>query len=367
MQPLIKWPGGKSTEIDYIKNMIPSYNRYIEPFCGGAAVYFYLEPQKALINDISKNLTDFYNLIKNENAYFKTYMYDLNILWDEIKIKAKRNIKVVVELYNKFKAQTIDKDSVKKQLNMIAEKLFEHENIKVIDVKLLIKEVKRMLSDKFFRTIKNEIKNKQDLNKIDLEENLLTGIASGIYMSVRTTLNQLEKENNLSEDEYSKKIALFYFIREFCYGSMFRYNNAGDFNIPYGGKGYNHKDYKKKLNILFGINTVKLLKNTDIQCGDFELIFKQLKPDDFIFLDPPYDTDFSDYENKSFDKQDQERLEKLLEDTKSKFILIIKNTPFIYSLYNKKCFNIKSFDNNYAYCVKNRNNRKVEHLIITNY
>ena len=100
---------------------------------------------------------------------------------------------------------------------------------------------------------------------------------------------------------------------------------------------------------------------------DLEKVFEELTEKDFVFLDPPYDTDFSDYENKSFDKHDQERLSKTLEKTKAKFILIIKNTPFIYNLYNKECFKIKSFDNNYAYCVKNRNNRSVEHLIITNY
>ena len=86
-----------------------------------------------------------------------------------------------------------------------------------------------------------------------------------------------------------------------------------------------------------------------------------------MFLDPPYDTDFSDYENKSFNKNDQVRLRDSLEKTKAKFILIIKNTPFIFSLYNKECFKINSFDNTYSYCVKNRNNRKVKHLIITNY
>ena len=49
---------------------------------------------------------------------------------------------------------------------------------------------------------------------------------------------------------------------------------------------------------------------------------------DFIFLDPPYDTDFSDYEKKSFDKKDQERLAKCLYKTKANFILIIKKTDF---------------------------------------
>ena len=32
MQPIIKWPGGKASEIQYIENIIPEYDRYIEPF-----------------------------------------------------------------------------------------------------------------------------------------------------------------------------------------------------------------------------------------------------------------------------------------------------------------------------------------------
>lgn len=367
MQPLIKWPGGKSSEIEYIKDIIPKYDRYLEPFCGGAAVYFYLEPNQSVINDISANLTSFYKLIKNEDKDFKQAMYGLNLLWENIKIKAKKTIEQVMRLFHDYKLVKYLKEEIKTLLENYVCSLLQNEKINIIDKNLLIKEMKRTLIDKFFRTYHNEIKNGSELSRKDLEENLLTGISGGIYMAVRTTFNKMEHQVDLLKEEYSKKIALFYFVREFCYGSMFRYNKNGDFNIPYGGKGYNHKDYKKKLDIIFSKKTISLLKSTEIECGDFELIFYGLTEKDFLFLDPPYDTDFSDYENKSFDKQDQERLAKCLEQTKAKFILIIKNTPFIYNLYNKECFKIRSFDNSYAYCVKNRNNRKVEHLIITNY
>ena len=43
MNPLIKWPGGKSSEIKQIKHLIPEFNRYVEPFFGGGALYFYLK------------------------------------------------------------------------------------------------------------------------------------------------------------------------------------------------------------------------------------------------------------------------------------------------------------------------------------
>ena len=84
-----------------------------------------------------------------------------------------------------------------------------------------------------------------------------------------------------------------------------------------------------------------------------------------MFIDPPYDTDFSDYEGRKFTKLDQERLANLLKRTSAQFILIIKNTDFIYNLY-KNSFQIISFDNRYTYNVRSRNERNVEHLIITN-
>lgn len=67
MNPIIKWPGGKSKEIDKIKNLIPSYDRYVEPFFGGGALFFHLMPKHSAINDISQDLVQYYNLIKSQD------------------------------------------------------------------------------------------------------------------------------------------------------------------------------------------------------------------------------------------------------------------------------------------------------------
>ncbi len=53
--------------------------------------------------------------------------------------------------------------------------------------------------------------------------------------------------------------------------------------------------------------------------------------------------------------------------TKANFMLIIKNTDFIFDLYNKKGIYIKSFDKKYVVSFKNRNEKDVTHLLITNY
>ena len=148
---------------------------------------------------------------------------------------------------------------------------------------------------------------------------------------------------------------------------MFRYNAHGEFNIPYGGMSYNRKDMTAKIGNMFNDRIAAAFADTEICCTDFEEFVAQinLTEDDFMFLDPPYDTDFSDYEGKDFTRSDQARLAETLRSTPAKFILVIKNTDFIYNLY-KDNFNILSFDKQYTYNVRSRNERGAEHLIVTN-
>ncbi len=76
----------------------------------------------------------------------------------------------------------------------------------------------------------------------DVVNNIETAFKSAYYMHFRHLYNNAEKFNiNLPFHT-----AIFYFIREYCYASMFRYNKQGKFNVPYGGMSYNRKDFGKK-------------------------------------------------------------------------------------------------------------------------
>ena len=69
LKPIVKWSGGKSDELKSIIPHIPKeYSTYLEPFVGGGAVYFNINPQKAVINDVHKELVDLYRAIKNGHA-----------------------------------------------------------------------------------------------------------------------------------------------------------------------------------------------------------------------------------------------------------------------------------------------------------
>lgn len=83
MKPLIKYRGGKSREIPNIEKYIPQFNgRYIEPFLGGGALYFYLEPQKAIISDINSKLIDFYNGVKNDYPNLRRELTEIEKIYE---------------------------------------------------------------------------------------------------------------------------------------------------------------------------------------------------------------------------------------------------------------------------------------------
>lgn len=65
--PVLKWVGGKRQLMDEIKNLLPkNYTTYYEPFIGGGAVLFELQPKKAVINDVNGELINLYNIIKDD-------------------------------------------------------------------------------------------------------------------------------------------------------------------------------------------------------------------------------------------------------------------------------------------------------------
>ena len=64
-QPFVKWAGGKRQLLGQIKASLPKhFNGYMEPFVGGGAVYFDLQPEKSIINDINESLINAYLQIK---------------------------------------------------------------------------------------------------------------------------------------------------------------------------------------------------------------------------------------------------------------------------------------------------------------
>lgn len=378
LNSIIKWAGGKEKELPYIfKDLPENIDRYIEPFVGGGAVYFNINNSKSIINDKSEELIMLYRFVKENNKIFFEKLEHINKNWKLVEKVVEKHSNELLELYKTYSKEIGECNNTEKYIKtkysdkvydfVIANSvefngiLTEHFNI---DIDNFLREIKKNLVSKISRMYKIE-KVKGKLEDANILENIECAFKSGYYMHFRHLYNE-RKDLKISDEFF---IAIFYFIREYCYASMFRYNSNGKFNVPYGGISYNRKDFKKKIDYLKSEKLNNYMKETEIYNLDFEEFCENIKlnENDFIFLDPPYDTEFSTYAQNEFGKEDQIRLSRFLLNTKSKFMLIIKNTEFIYNLYNNEKFYIKSFDKKYLVSFQNRNDKDVEHLLITNY
>lgn len=62
--PVLKWVGGKRQLLPFIEKRIPVFSTYYEPFMGGGAVLFHLQPKSAVVNDVNAELINLYTIIK---------------------------------------------------------------------------------------------------------------------------------------------------------------------------------------------------------------------------------------------------------------------------------------------------------------
>ena len=369
LSPIVKWPGGKEKELKHIIPNAPRFERFFEPFVGGGSVFMGITAKEYYINDFSSELIEMYRSIATSDSDFFSYTEAMDRAWDNAMTFFKNNYSLV-ETYIGYRDGLIGKEELKEFISIFC----MNKEKEILDVigdlfaqlpSVLLKEVQVNLFRKMVRMRELEIE-KHVLPEKDVCDNIETAIKSAIYMNFRYLYN----DKKITETNVKLHCALFYFMRNYAYSGMFRYSNKGEFNVPYGGIGYNSKYMGKKLTYYRSKPLLNHFANTHIYNLDFEDFLRENQPKekDFVFLDPPYDSEFSTYAQNAFTKEDQERLANyMINECKAKWMMIIKYTDFIFSLYNKPGINIRTFDKEYLVSFMNRNDKKVTHLLITNY
>lgn len=75
LKPFLKWAGGKRWFVKKHPELLPEkYDRYIEPFLGSGAVFFHLQPKKAILGDLCEDLIETYQAIKDDWALVYRYL-----------------------------------------------------------------------------------------------------------------------------------------------------------------------------------------------------------------------------------------------------------------------------------------------------
>lgn len=376
---ILKYPGGKEKELPIISKYLPDdYNNYYEPFVGGGAVFLHINAKKYYINDKSTDLIALYEAIKKRDPSFYDYLSMIDYNWKLLHNISKNNEPMFLTLFHDFRDGILNKSELS---DRISEFVFHNANLfnGMLDTKFnyridnFVSEIKKCLINKFKRMVKLE--NSSQLRLFD--EDITSVVETAFKQAFYTHFRMLYNNKNKLKVRKGFAPAVYLFIRDVCYSSMFRYNKNGDFNVPYGGMSYNNKEFLSRLSFYKNDKLLKKMQNSVIENLDFYDFVKKhpCKKGDFIFLDPPYDTEFNTYDKNSFSYNDQTRLrEYLVNECKGNFMLVIKNSKLISALYkdgepcaNGNSLTIRKYDKKYQVSFMNRNDKNVEHLLITNY
>jgi DNA adenine methylase len=164
------------------------------------------------------------------------------------------------------------------------------------------------------------------------------------------------------EDDVDKAVR-FYYLRKTAFRGMLRYNKSGKFNIPWGRyKNVSFEDLNNQ-------EYTDLLKRTDVRLCSFESIFEEFdSSENFVFMDPPYDSKFTDYGYCKFGKDYQYKLSDVFKKSKNKCLMVIGRTELIDDLY--KDYIVGSYHKKYSFRIHSgRVGSEInnDHVIIKNY
>jgi DNA adenine methylase len=358
--PFLKWPGGKSQELPAIAALAPPLaGRLIDPFVGGGAILFAAPPEVAAwANDACPELVGLYAAAAARDAAVIDAIDGVARAWEGLS----RVPALCEDLADTFLAGSpvgAAFERGREALRGVVD--FAGPSI-ATDFE---QRVERELLAKLDRMRRIERTLGRVLSHADLLGNIEGSLRSSFYMSIRSRYNGARLAATFDALRYAD----FFFLREFTYAAMFRFNAAGEFNVPYGGVSYNRKTLSSKAGLLFGAPARARLGNTQLRCLDFEPFLAEAQPtaEDFVFVDPPYDSEFSDYDNRPFTSSDQRRLRDALALIPASVMLVIKDTPGIRALYSSERWHVIEADKTYAWTIKSRNDRAATHLTITNY
>ena len=186
-----------------------------------------------------------------------------------------------------------------------------------------------------YKVLCNEEKFKKMCHTLNHYE---TNHSEEFYYEIRNKDRNKKSFNRLAD--YTRAARTIY-LNKACFNGLYRVNSKNEFNVPFGKK--------KKVNTYEGSNLITVsnyltMNDIKILCCDFEEAVKDAKKGDFIYFDPPHDSDtstFNSYTETGFDKDEQRRPAKVYRelDQRGCYVMLSNhNTKLINELY--KDYNI---------------------------
>jgi DNA adenine methylase len=149
------------------------------------------------------------------------------------------------------------------------------------------------------------------------------------FFSQRARFNELIRNLKSNSKESAE---LFYYLNRTAFNGLCRFNSKGEFNVPFGK--YARINYAQDF-----LAYQKQFSQWDFACGDFETL--EISPTDFVYVDPPYDVQFTKYAKEDFNWDDQERLLRWLSRLRCPLVVSNQATERVLAAYEAANFTIQ--------------------------
>ena len=139
-----------------------------------------------------------------------------------------------------------------------------------------------------------------------------------LFQQIPNTENDYYRiRTEITMDNTAENAAKFIYLNQTSYNGLYRVNREGRYNVPYGFRDTWVYDVERIR------SASRKLQKTRITVGDFEVNKSRIKPNDLVFLDPPYtvshnNNGFIAYNQNLFSLEDQHRLKRFIEFIKRK-------------------------------------------------
>lgn len=212
----------------------------------------------------------------------------------------------------------------------------------------------------------NCIKDETKFNKMCNELNHYEAKHSEeFYYEIRNKDRDKVKFNRMAD---YKRAARTIYLNKTCFNGLYRVNSKNEFNVPFNKKTKVNTYDGQNLGI---IHSYLNFSDITILNTDFEESVKDAKKGDFIYFDPPYDSDtdtFTSYTEDGFGKEEQVRLAKVFKELSDRGCYVMlsnHNTKLVNELYKE--FNIHVIEAKRNINANGKKRGKVEEVIITNF
>ena len=157
--------------------------------------------------------------------------------------------------------------------------------------------------------------------KRGLKISIEMGNDARLFYEHRDRFNQLLRSR---QDGTREAASLFYYLNRTGYNGLCRFNRRGEFNVPFGR--YATINYRRSF-----ADYPSLLAAWEFSHTTFDQL--RLQPNDFVYADPPYDVEFTQYSKDGFSWDEQVRTAEWLAKHPGPVVLSNQATPRILKLY----------------------------------